>query len=142
MKKIIGGKGRVEYLAHKELIEDMITKGHPLTSVHTKLKEEGKVSISYSQFSYIVRQDNGQLYPVYKPRVKKEAEKVGETQEKIEEAKTSQAKAPIIVNEVKKLPPKIIKSENETKEPSNFIKSESTAFSPACFDISELIGDE
>jgi hypothetical protein len=46
------GTGRVEIIANFETITSMINKGYTLTSIHTVLKTEGKLSISYSCLRY------------------------------------------------------------------------------------------
>ncbi len=43
-------KGRVEFLANKNAIEDLLQKGHSLKSTHHILTEKGLISIPYRTF--------------------------------------------------------------------------------------------
>ncbi len=45
------GKGKVEVLACKEIIEKALEAKYPLTAIYNQLKEEEKLTIKYTMFS-------------------------------------------------------------------------------------------
>lgn len=42
--------GRVEYLAHKQTVEEMRSQGHSIKHIHTTLYNDGLITISYRNF--------------------------------------------------------------------------------------------
>ena len=53
-KKLNPGCARVEFIQHIEEIKQMILAGYSLRSIHGKLIEEGKITMSYSSFYKII----------------------------------------------------------------------------------------
>ena len=53
--RIRTGQGRVEYLAHKITINELLSQGYTLMSIHEQLTGDGKITMSYKTLSGILR---------------------------------------------------------------------------------------
>jgi hypothetical protein len=49
------GKSRVEYLAHKPEIEELLNRGYATVFVYRQLSGEGKITMSLTRFYALVR---------------------------------------------------------------------------------------
>ena len=55
------GQGRVEYLAHKPIIQASLEEGYTLTSIYKKLKTEGKITLSYPRLAGLVANEKSKM---------------------------------------------------------------------------------
>lgn len=55
MPRLSHGMARVEFHAVKPDVEDLLAKGHPMTSVYRLLKENGKISMCFESFKRYLR---------------------------------------------------------------------------------------
>ena len=53
-KRLRSGFARVEFLAVRQEIEDLISKGYSIKTVHEMLQKDGKISMSYDAFRRFV----------------------------------------------------------------------------------------
>lgn len=60
IKKLNPGCARVEFIKNIEEIKQMIIAGYSLRSIHRKLLEEEKITMSYSSFYKIVNINKNQ----------------------------------------------------------------------------------
>lgn len=91
MARIRSGMGRVEYLANKDLIHDLLRQGYTLVSIHEKLKEKGKLTLSYSTLNGLVKP------PKRKSKKKKSDLLASDVIQTLEEEKTEK-QAPVNKN--------------------------------------------
>lgn len=56
---ILKGQARVEYLAHKPLIQASLDEGYTLVYIYQKLKAEGKLTLSYKRLAVFVADEKG-----------------------------------------------------------------------------------
>lgn len=54
-KRIRTGQGRVEFFANKPIIFDLLDQGFTVTSVHEKLINDGKITMSYKTLNALVK---------------------------------------------------------------------------------------
>lgn len=67
MPRLNHGMARVEFLAVKPDVDELLAKGHPMTSVYRLLKDSGKISMCFESFKRHLRG------PRQKPAPDKEA---------------------------------------------------------------------
>lgn len=68
--RIKTGQGRVEYLANKPVIHELLSKGYTLMSIYEKFKKEGKMTMSYKTLNMLVKGQTNEVSDLfnYKPR--------------------------------------------------------------------------
>jgi len=52
---LLQGRGRVQFLACKDEIFDLIEKGYSIANIHEILKENNKVTVSYQTLLRLIR---------------------------------------------------------------------------------------